>query len=348
MEIGFFFWPYTPELVGRMGSAAARHAYDVVGIADTPGNAMDPWVAAAALSSSSGPTALALCVTNLVSRHPAVSAAAAASLRALSGADVVLGIGAGHSGVRNLGLRPSRSTEIMIGTRQIQGLLAGDQITFADGVASLPQPDDRVRVFVAGSSPRLLQAAAAAADGVYVNFGIDAASVSCVEEWLSAGLTDAERSRASLDVWHVAPLDCSVDGDASREAIGKVLAFSAGGYILGNADPASRGVPAQFHEALRELHGRYSTRPGHADAALVRELGLFDYLHDRMAICGTPEQCLAQVKAAEAAGVRKLMLSVSLAHDPVETVELFGADVLPKLRNGAGPSVPERSSAAIG
>ena len=33
----------------------------------------------------------------------------------------------------------------------------------------------------------------------------------------------------------------------------------------------------------------------------------------------------------QAAGVKRLMLTVSLASDPVRTVELFGEHVLPKL-----------------
>ena len=46
MEIGFFFWPYDPPLVQRMAAAAEQYGYDMIGIADAPGNAMDPWVAA--------------------------------------------------------------------------------------------------------------------------------------------------------------------------------------------------------------------------------------------------------------------------------------------------------------
>jgi len=46
VEIGFFFWPYDPSLVQRMAAAAEQYGYDMIGIADAPGNAMDPWVAA--------------------------------------------------------------------------------------------------------------------------------------------------------------------------------------------------------------------------------------------------------------------------------------------------------------
>jgi alkanesulfonate monooxygenase SsuD/methylene tetrahydromethanopterin reductase-like flavin-dependent oxidoreductase (luciferase family) len=49
-------------------------------------------------------------------------------------------------------------------------------------------------------------------------------------------------------------------------------------------------------------------------------------------VCGTPEECLAQVRTAYAAGARRLMFSVSLAVDPVRTVQLFGEHVLPAVR----------------
>jgi 5,10-methylenetetrahydromethanopterin reductase len=75
----------------------------MVGIADTPGNAMDPWVATTLVAEATRTARIALCVTNPVTRQPAVSAAAAASVDLLAPGRVVLGIGTGHSGVRNLG-----------------------------------------------------------------------------------------------------------------------------------------------------------------------------------------------------------------------------------------------------
>jgi hypothetical protein len=90
-------------------------------------------------------------------------------------------------------------------------------------------------------------------------------------------------------------------------------------------------VPEALRAQLLQLHARYSTRPGDADIKLIQELGLFDYLSRRLAICGNPRDCLAQALAAKSAGAERLMLTVSLASDPVRTVELFGEHVLPQL-----------------
>ena len=96
MQVGFFFWPYTPELCERLAESADRYGYAMIGIADTPGNAMDPWVSAAIVARSCRRARVAICVTNLLSRHPAVSAAAIASLDRLANGRAVLGIGAGQ------------------------------------------------------------------------------------------------------------------------------------------------------------------------------------------------------------------------------------------------------------
>src|SRR6476659_1410487 len=109
MQVGFFFWPYNLDLCEKLAERADRYGYAMIGIADTPGNAMDPWVSAAMVARASQRTRVALCVTNLLTRHPAVSAAAIASLDHVSNGRAVLGIGAGHSGTKNVGLPKARA-----------------------------------------------------------------------------------------------------------------------------------------------------------------------------------------------------------------------------------------------
>jgi alkanesulfonate monooxygenase SsuD/methylene tetrahydromethanopterin reductase-like flavin-dependent oxidoreductase (luciferase family) len=146
-----------------------------------------------------------------------------------------------------------------------------------------------------------------------------------------AGARAVGRDPAEVEIWQIAALDCHHDGGASRQRVGAILAFMAAGYIL-QGDLSARGVPPELHGGVVELKRRYSTRPGAADAALVDELGLFEYLARRFAVYGTPAECRTQMAAAQAAGLRQVMFTVSLATDPVATVELFGSEVLPALR----------------
>jgi 5,10-methylenetetrahydromethanopterin reductase len=328
MQVGFFFWPYTLDLCERLAERADRYGYAMIGIADTPGNAMDPWVSAAVVARASQRTRVALCVTNLLTRHPAVSAGAIASLDHISNGRAVLGIGAGHSGTKNVGLGKASADELADGVTFIRTLLRGQPATLGDATAHLPWIKRASPVFLAASHPRPLQAAGRTADGAFANFGLAADNIRASEAQIAEGAKAA--GRAPGEIWQIAALDCHEDRDVARGKVGAMLAFLAG-YVIGEKNLAARGVPEPLREPLLQLRRRYSTRPGEADIKLVEELGLFDYLSRRLSICGNPQDCLEQALAAKAAGAKRLMLTVSLASDPVRTVELFGEHVLPKL-----------------
>src|SRR2546428_8008121 len=109
MRFGFFFWPYRPEDRTQMARRGDEYGFDMVGIADTPGNAMDPWVAMTLAIAATTRVRLATCVTNLVTRHPSITASAAASADLASGGRTILCIGAGHSGVADIRGLPAAS-----------------------------------------------------------------------------------------------------------------------------------------------------------------------------------------------------------------------------------------------
>jgi len=244
-RFGFFFWPWSPEYTARMAGLAERDGWDLVGIADTPGNAMDLWVALTLAATRTGRVGLAACVTNLATRHPAITAGAAA-------------------------------------------------------------------------------------DGAFVNYGLQPEHVAHAAALLDDGAAQTGRAATDVETWWIACLDCAPTREAAHASLGNILGFVAA-YILGPA-PAARGVPADLVAAVHELRATYTTRHAEMDAGLVRRLGLFDYLRRRLAIAGTPDDCVEQAGAALTAGATRLMFTVSLASDPVRTVELFGAEVLPVLR----------------
>jgi 5,10-methylenetetrahydromethanopterin reductase len=194
----------------------------------------------------------------------------------------------------------------------------------------LPPARRRVPVYAAASGPGALLTAGAVADGAFVNYGLQAEHVAHAVARLGQGAAETGRSAADVDTWWIACLDCATTREAAHAKLGNILGFVAA-YILGAA-PAARGVPSNLVPAVHELRATYTTRRAEMDAGLVHRLGLFDYLRRRLAIAGTPDDCLEQARAALAAGATRLMFTVSLAADPVRTVELFGAEVLPALR----------------
>jgi len=332
-RFGFFFWPWTPEYTARMATLGEQQGWDLVGVADTPGNAMDPWVALTVAATRTERVGLAACVTNFASRHPAITAGAAASVDAVSGGRMILGVGTGHSGVVNLGAAVSAPAAFRERLRYTRALLGGESATLDGATARLPAATRRVPVYAAASGPAALRTAGAIADGAFVNYGLQPEHIAAARGAIDAGAREAARAPEAVDAWWIAALDVSERRQDALDKLGNILGFVAA-YILGPA-PAERGVPAELVPAVRELRASYTTKRAEMDPALLERLGLFDYLRRRLAIAGTPADCVAQVRAAIAAGATRLMFTVSLAADPVRTVELFGTQVLPEIRRDA-------------
>jgi 5,10-methylenetetrahydromethanopterin reductase len=308
-----------------MASLGDRDGWDLLGIADTPGNAMDVWVALALAAERTARVPLSACVTNLVTRHPSVTAGAAVSVDALSTGRLILGLGTGHSGVANVGAAASSPDDFRRGLADVRGRLAES----AAGTRRVP-------VYAAASGPSALRAAGAVADGVFVNYGLGPEHVARARALIAEGARQSGRSLDDVDVWWIACLDVSESRDVALEQLGNILGF-VGAYVAG-PHPERRDVPPALVEPMRELRRTYTTRRAQMDPALTRRLGVFDYLRARLAIAGTPEDCVEQVRAALEAGARSLMFTVSLASDPVRTVELFGREVLGRLKGVQRPT----------
>jgi 5,10-methylenetetrahydromethanopterin reductase len=329
VQIGFFFWPYTPEYTARLATLGEELGFAMVGVADTPGNAMDPWVAMTLVAERTSRVRIPICVTNAITRHPAVTAGAAASVDLIASGRVVLGLGAGHSGVANVGATPARPAALGEAATFMRRLLRGERAAWEGATTEIPWLRGPVPVYVAASGPRALRMAGAVADGAFVNYGLQKEHVAQVENAIGAGAREAERALDEIETWYVACLDCAERREVAFEKLGNILGFVAA-YVLG-PDPERRAVPPALVPTIREMRRLYTTRQREMDAALVTRLGLFDYLRGRLAVAGTPDDCLEQVRAASAAGVERLMFTVSLAADPVRTVELFGRHVLPEV-----------------
>ena len=329
-KVGFFFWPYTPEYTVRMARLGEDLGFDLIGIADTPGYAMDPWVAMTLAASATSRIRLATCVTNLVTRHPSITASAAASVDLVSGGRSILGVGAGHSGVANVGAAPSGVSALREGVTFLRSVLRGEPASWQGEAAHLPALSRHIPVYAAASGPGALRTVGVAADGAFVNHGLQHEHVSRVAALVHEGAREGGRLIREIDLWYVACLDVSERRGTAFEKLGNILGFVAA-YVLG-PDPPGRGVPPEFVPAMRQLRATYTTKQRAMDPTLVKRLGLFDYLRGRLAVAGTPADCVEQTRAAIAAGATQLMFTVSLAADPQRTVELFGREVLPLLQ----------------
>src|SRR5712664_1870922 len=191
MKIGFFFWPFNVEMTETMARHADTYGYDMIGIADPAGNAMDPWVAAAI-----------------------------ASLDLLAPGRTILGIGAGHSGTKNLGAGKSTVKEMEEQVAFTRRLLRAEEVKVGDGAAPMPWIKRPSKVFMAASHPKALEASGRVADGAFINYGLQADLVADSERLVTKGIQSANRPSDEVESWQIAGLACHEDGDRIRQQAG--------------------------------------------------------------------------------------------------------------------------------
>src|SRR5258707_8064850 len=104
-HFGFSISPGDPLGVGREAAEAEVLGYDRIGVWDSPALFREPWVVMAALARDTRRIALGTWVTNPLTRHPVVTASAAASLDEIAPGRVYVGIGSGDTGVTHLGMQ---------------------------------------------------------------------------------------------------------------------------------------------------------------------------------------------------------------------------------------------------
>ncbi|MGI8608889.1 MAG: LLM class flavin-dependent oxidoreductase [Candidatus Dormibacteria bacterium] len=322
-----------------IAQAAETAGFELLGLGDNQSLWRDVYVSLTLAAHATSAIRLGTCVTNLVTRHPAVTASAIASVNELSDGRAFLGIGPGDSSVLNIGARAARLTDLEEGVRSIRLMLAGDEVPVDGGSMHVGWSKRPVPIFMSAEGPRALELAGRIADGVMVSYGLSAANVRAAEERIAAGAVAAGRDFASIEVWHAARVAVADSADdASR--LSRAGMASVAHHAL-RLSPEARGVPADLVPAINELNARYRpnahAQPGDSpNALLVEELGLMPYLTARYALMGTPEDCAGQLSALEETGIRRLLLMFS-GTEIASQVRRFQQDILPHYGSSGSP-----------
>jgi len=128
----------------------------------------DPWVQLGAIAAVTKRVSIGICVTDPYIRHPALTAAAAATLHELSGGRALLGLGAGSTGFHALGLTPRSPARAVtecielcrrMGRESNAFSYQGEQIKFLDDKLDF-KPPGAIPIYVAARGPKMLAVAA--------------------------------------------------------------------------------------------------------------------------------------------------------------------------------------------
>jgi 5,10-methylenetetrahydromethanopterin reductase len=332
------FWLHgfpVPRRAAALAVQTERWGFDGLLLADSEILVGDPYVELALAARETQRLLLGPAVTNPVTRHPAVTASAIATLQIESGGRAVIVLGRGDSAVRQLGLHPATTEELEQCLSQLQGLLRGEAVPSAGGIAARmgwiePFSADQVPLSVAATGPVTIALAARRCGRVDLTVGADPRRVS----WAVA-----EARRVVQDTGTPLSLGAFVnvavhpDVAVARDLVRGSAAIFAHFVSEGPHDVVpddDRAVVERLRVAYDEAaHGL--TTAGHATL-------LPDAFIDRFAVVGSPEHCVERLRELIDLGLdRVIVVPGSRDADPdvvAASNELFAGEVLPRLRTG--------------
>jgi 5,10-methylenetetrahydromethanopterin reductase len=274
-------------------------------------------------------------VTNPYSRHPALIATAIATLDELAGGRAVLGLGAGGTNHRALGVeRRAPASAMREAITIVRGLLAGERVTVdgrvlhayeaqLDFVAARPE----LPVYIGARGPKVLEVAGELADGVIVGNIASTEGWSYALDHVEGGCRRAERDPAevALTAW----VACAVSEDAAA-AIDAVRPMVATSLTTSRPILGELGIelPPGF-AAVMERHGWTPSRDAVHEAAAEVPIELVR----SFAIAGTAADCRAHAETLLDAVPRLSELAVIpfpvAGQRSIDVVRAFCRDVMP-------------------
>jgi 5,10-methylenetetrahydromethanopterin reductase len=172
-----------PRRTVDLAVQAERWGFDGLLLADSENLVGDPYVELALASRSTKRLRLGPGVINPLTRRPAVTAAAVATLQVESEGRAALVFGRGDSAVLQLGQQPATTAELERGLTQLQEFLRGENVELENGYQarmswiSTMHPN-KVPVDVAATGPRTIVVGARHADRVSFTVGADPRRIS--------------------------------------------------------------------------------------------------------------------------------------------------------------------------
>jgi 5,10-methylenetetrahydromethanopterin reductase len=281
--------------------------------------------------------ALAVTVSNPMTRHPAVAASAAAAVQQVSGGRFHLGLASGDSALRNIGVRPATVAEIEAYTVAVRDLTAGEAVEWQGRELQLHwlHAPVRVPVWLAAEGPATQRLAGRVADGVVLSNCLTAERYDAALANIAAGAAEASRSMDGVEVWCMCNLVFAPTEDEGIDSIASVLAGTANHVFRFTLE--GKGIPEELKDRVRGLMGEYQSRhhaqPGAANPnnELIAKYGLRDYLAAQGTVAGPPAHCIDRLRQIAGAGVRNVILS-QFVEDPLTWMRTFADEVLPAFR----------------
>tara|TARA_B100000686_G_scaffold327602_1_gene386668 strand:+ start:338 stop:1384 length:1047 start_codon:yes stop_codon:yes gene_type:complete len=308
-------------------------------MSDSPAKNRELYVTAAACALATEKLPVFLCVSNPLSRHPAVTAGALLALNDLAPGRVVFGIGTGDSALWSVGQKPAKLSTLREYVEAVRALLRGETAiwrgnSFTAQWSQWTAPVE-IPILVAAAGPKALRLGTEIGDGLILSLGFSEEDIAGAFSTIDDACAKTRRDRSALEIWWQADVTFADSREAGAEA-----ALGWGVEWLTLTTTEGKGVPAHFRDALIELNNdARDIETAYKDinrdrirVSRAKELGIYDWLVGRSPqLWGTPDNVAARIEELGELGLHNWIFYIGRRADKHGLVKTLANEVIPQL-----------------
>ncbi len=257
-------------------------------------------------------------VTNPVTRHPSVLASGYATLDELAPGRFAVGIGLGDSSLETMGRKQARLAEFEAAVAQMRAVIEGGEAELESGskIHLNFAQNRKIPFYAAASGPKMLELSGRIADGVIILVGVDSGAIDRAVERIAAGAESAGRKLSDIDL--VLWVPCAVSENPGAKDVVKAHVARV------IAHPLPFTLNEQEQKVLDDIRNAYNYYQ-HMNPLAAQARVIPDWLVDKFAVAGTPDECRAKVEELKRSPINQVAIipyNVGDA-DRGETLRLF-------------------------
>jgi 5,10-methylenetetrahydromethanopterin reductase len=267
--------------------------------------------------------ALGNTILNPYTTDPAELAMYIASLDELTGGRAVCGISAGSlEYMKWLGIPAEKPLTRTREAVELIRMYEGSEFHWSEQCYMRFKPlRSKVPVYIGGQGDRMLEYSGAAGDGALpILYPPEFAEYAVGR--ISEGIRKSRRKRSDVDIAGCVWMSVARDKEAAViDPLKELVAYF--GPLLGEKGLAAVGLR---HEQFVPVHETFKQK------GLAEAIKLITPEMLRLAIIGSPDDCIAQIEKLQNAGVDQLLIGAPLGPDPRESIKMIGKEIIPRFR----------------
>lgn len=278
--------------VTELASAAEARGFEAMWFIDFQLGMKDVYAAMNIAALATENMHIGSAVTNLLTRHPTVTANATLALDELSNGNAMLGLGAGWSAVYGAGGVPSKLGDLSAGIDEFRRLFTGEEQELYGTKVKLATATRQIPIYLAVSQPGMLRLSGEKCDGAILMGAADPEFIDWQLKYVYEGLEKAGRDRSELTIDLIVTMGVDDDEEKALSSVRAWATSQAATFdVWKTMPPAWEKFRPEFAAANSQYHlvDHLSRHAGHKQV-------VSDEFVKSVALAGTVDQCVSRLK----------------------------------------------------